>query len=150
MADDCLASRRVAVPIESTRSWSFEATPRAPGDGRRAVSEFAASAGATVRALGSIAICVSEAMTNAVVHAYRHEERPGPVEVAAELDGDWICVRVLDRGRGLEPRLDSPGLGLGLPLISQMSASSEIVSPEHGGTEIIMRFDLREQEEPGP
>jgi hypothetical protein len=28
-----------------------------------------------------------------------------------------------------------------------MSASSEIVSPEHGGTEIIMRFDLDEQEE---
>jgi len=34
-----------------------------------------------------------------------------------------------------------------LPLISQMSASSEIVSPEHGGTEIIMQFDVREQQE---
>jgi hypothetical protein len=46
-----------------------------------------------------------------------------------------------------EPRIDSPGLGLGLPVISQMSASSQIVSPEDGGTEVIMRFDLREQEE---
>jgi serine/threonine-protein kinase RsbW len=45
------------------------------------------------------------------------------------------------------PRLDSPGLGLGLPLISQISASSEVVSPQHGGTEITMRFELHEQEE---
>ena len=37
--------------------------------------------------------------------------------------------------------------GMGLLLISQMSASSEIVSPQHGGTEIIMRFELHEQEE---
>lgn len=84
-------------------------------------------------------------MTNVIVHAYRYDDRPGKVVVEAEFDGDWLCVRVRDQGHGLVPRLDSPGLGLGLPLISQMSASSEIVSPEHGGTEIIMRFDLREQ-----
>ena len=134
----------------TTARWSFEATLMAPGDGRQAIGEFAASAGATARALGAIAVCVAEAMNNVVVHAYRHEDRPGRVELEAELDGDWLWVRVRDHGRGLEPRLDSPGLGLGLPLISQMSASSEIVSPEHGGTEIIMQFDLREQEEDAP
>ena len=114
------------------------------------MSSLAASAGATTSALDSIAICVSEAMTNVVVHAYRHEERPGTIEVAAELDGDSMCVRVRDRGGGLQPRLDSPGLGLGLPLISQISARSEILSPEHGGTELIMRFDLREEQRPDP
>jgi serine/threonine-protein kinase RsbW len=92
-------------------------------------------------------VCVTEAITNAVVHAYRHHDRPGRVDMEAEVDGDSLWVRVRDQGRGLEPRLDSPGLGLGLPLIAQLSASSEIVSPEHGGTEIIMRFDVREQEE---
>jgi len=131
----------------TTARWSFEATREAPGDGRRAICEFAAGAGATDRALGSVAVCVSEAITNAFVHAYRHDDRPGRVEVEAELDGDSLWVRVRDQGRGLEPRLDSPGLGLGLPLIAQLSASSEIVSPEQGGTEIIMRFDVREQEE---
>jgi len=65
----------------------------------------------------------------------------------AELDGDSLTVRVCDQGHGLEPRLDSPGLGLGLPLISQFAAGSEVVSPHHGGTEVIMRFDLREQED---
>ena len=131
----------------SAAHWSFEATPDAPSDGRRAIREFAAGAGATDRALGSVAVCVSEAITNAVLHAYRHDDRPGRVDMKAELDGDSLWVRVRDQGRGLEPRLDSPGLGLGLPLIAQLSASSEIVSPEQGGTEIIMRFNVREQEE---
>jgi serine/threonine-protein kinase RsbW len=131
----------------SSGRWSFEATREAPGEGREAIRGFAASARPTARALGSIAVCVTEAMTNVVLHAYRHDDRPGIVEMEAELDGDSLCVRIRDHGHGLEPRLDSSGLGLGLPLISQISASSEIVSPEHGGAEIIMRFDLREQED---
>jgi anti-sigma regulatory factor (Ser/Thr protein kinase) len=69
----------------TTARWSFEATLRAPQEGRRAVREFAAGAGATARALGAIAVCVSEAMTNVVVHAYWHEDRPGRVEIQAEL-----------------------------------------------------------------
>jgi anti-sigma regulatory factor (Ser/Thr protein kinase) len=133
------------TPVTSAR-WSFEATPRAPGEGRQAIGELAASAGATARTLGSIAVCVSEAITNVVVHAYRYDDRPGHVELEAEVEGDSLRVRVRDQGHGLVPRLDSPGLGLGLPLISQMAATSEIVSPEHGGTEIIMRFNLRERQ----
>jgi serine/threonine-protein kinase RsbW len=125
--------------------WSFEATTRAPGEGRQAIREFAASARPTDRALNSIAVCVSEAITNAVMHAYRNMASPGRVDLEAELDGDSLTVRVRDQGHGLEPRLDSPGLGLGLPLISQFSAASEVVTPERGGTEVVMRFDLREQ-----
>jgi anti-sigma regulatory factor (Ser/Thr protein kinase) len=128
--------------------WSFEATSRAPGDGRKAIREFAAPARPTGHALNSVAVCVSEAMTNAVMHAYRNMASPGTIDLEAELDGDSLTVRVRDQGHGLEPRLDSPGLGLGLPLISQFSAGSEIVSPEHGGTEVVMRFDLREEGDP--
>jgi anti-sigma regulatory factor (Ser/Thr protein kinase) len=104
----------------------------------------------TDHALGSIAVCISEAMTNVVMHAYRDLPSPGQIDMEAELDGDSLTVRVSDQGHGLEPRLDSSGLGLGLPLISQFADASEIASPEHGGTEIIMRFDLREEGEAGP
>jgi serine/threonine-protein kinase RsbW/stage II sporulation protein AB (anti-sigma F factor) len=110
------------------------------------VSAFAEAAGATATALGAIEVCVSEAITNVVVHAYRHDDRPGRIEVEAELDGDALSVRIRDHGGGLQPRLDSPGLGLGLPLIAKLSAGVEILAPEHGGTEIMMRFDLREDE----
>jgi anti-sigma regulatory factor (Ser/Thr protein kinase) len=88
-------------------------------------------------------------MTNVVVHAYQNGERPGRIEMDAELDGNSLSVRVRDYGHGLRPRLDSPGLGLGLPLIIRMSARSEIRSPERGGTEITMRFNVHEQDEAG-
>jgi anti-sigma regulatory factor (Ser/Thr protein kinase) len=131
----------------TTARWSFEATVEAPGRARRAIREFAVAAGATARALDSIALCVSEAMTNGVVHAYRNDDGPASLDMAAEHDGESLWVRIRDHGHGLVPRLDSPGLGLGLPLISQISASSEILSPQHGGTEIAMRFVLHEEEE---
>lgn len=134
----------------TTARWSFEATREAPGKGRRAVREFAMPAQPTEHALGSIAVCVSEAMTNVVMHAYRDMDSPGQIDVEAELDGDSLTVQISDQGHGLEPRLDSPGLGLGLPLIAQFAGSSDIASPERGGTEIIMRFDLREQGAAGP
>jgi len=126
--------------------WSFEASRAAPGQGRQAIREFAAAAEPTAWALGAIALCVTEALTNVVVHAYRDQERAGRVEMDAELDGNSLRVRVRDHGAGLKPRLDSPGLGLGLPLITRMSARAEVASPNGGGTEIIMRFDVREQD----
>ena len=125
--------------------WSFEATKDAPGKGRAEIREFALAAQGTARALDAVALCVSEAMTNVVIHAYRDMSSPGTIDMEADVDRDSLTVRVCDQGHGLEPRLDSPGLGLGLPLISQFSAGSEIVTPEGGGTEIIMTFDLREQ-----
>jgi anti-sigma regulatory factor (Ser/Thr protein kinase) len=133
----------------TTASWSFEATRVAPGKGRRVIREFALPAQPTEHMLGSIAVCVSEAMTNVVVHAYRDIPSPGQIYLEAELDGDSLTVRVSDKGHGLEPRIDSDGLGLGLPLISKFSTASEIVSSDEGGTEVIMRFDLREQGDPG-
>jgi serine/threonine-protein kinase RsbW len=130
--------------------WSFEADRQAPGEGRRAVREFVEAARPTARALGSIALCVSEAVTNVVMHAYRDASLTGRIDMEAEIDCDELTVRVRDQGHGLQPRLDSPGLGLGLPLISQFAASSEVVSPEQGGTEVIMQFDLREEEDDKP
>jgi serine/threonine-protein kinase RsbW len=131
----------------NTERWSFDATSESPGKGRRAIREFTLPARPTEHALGSIAVCVSEAITNAVVHAYRDMPFPGQIDMAAELDGDSLTVRVSDRGHGLEPKLESTGLGLGLPLISKFSATSEITSSDQGGTEVTMRFDLREQGE---
>jgi serine/threonine-protein kinase RsbW len=129
--------------------WSFEASREAPGRGRRAISEFAGQAEPTAWALSAITLCVTEAITNVVVHAYRHQQRPGRIELDAELDGHSLCIRVRDHGHGLHPRLDSPGLGLGLPLIAQLSTRLQVLSPERGGTEIVMRFNVREYDGAG-
>ena len=92
--------------------------------------------------LSDIALAVTEAATNAVLHAYRDRVEPGAVIVEAELDGDHVCLYVRDEGTGLTPRVDSPGLGLGLGLIAQVADSADVRAPESGGTEVVMRFNV--------
>ena len=53
-----------------------------------------------------------------------------------------MCIYVLDEGTGLAPRVDSPGLGLGLGLIAQVADSADVRAPESGGTEVVMRFNV--------
>ena len=47
---------------------------------------------------------------------------------------------VTDDGRGMQPRTDSPGLGLGLPTIGRLAALVDLREPPGGGTELTMTF----------
>jgi serine/threonine-protein kinase RsbW/stage II sporulation protein AB (anti-sigma F factor) len=121
--------------------WSFPADLRAPAAAREVAREFAIARGADPDVVDAIALCVSEAVTNAVVHAYRNSARRGRVKLEAYEDDEgclWFHVR--DSGDGLSPRPDSPGLGLGLPIISQTATGMALRTPEEGGTEIVMQF----------
>ena len=53
---------------------------------------------------------------------------------------DELTVIVTDDGRGMRPRPDSPGLGLGLPTIGRLAALVDLRVPEGGGTELSMTF----------
>jgi hypothetical protein len=44
----------------------------------------------------------------------------------------------------MHPRADSPGAGLGLPLIAKVAESFSVSAPPGGGTEVSMTFALRE------
>jgi len=88
---------------------------------------------------GPIALAVSEALTNVVVHAYRDTET-GDVRVVACDEPDRLVVVVRDYGDGMLPRADSPGLGLGLPLISSMTDALQIEAPDGAGTLLRMHF----------
>ena len=90
----------------------------------------------------AVALAVTEACTNVVLHAYREHEEPGQMVISIEKPDDFLCVTVLDDGVGIGPRPDSPGLGMGLPLISQFADSLELRSRQEGGAEVSMRFDL--------
>jgi signal transduction histidine kinase len=52
-------------------------------------------------------------------------------------------VTVRDNGCGMQPRADSPGAGLGLPLIASLADSFSVSVPPEGGTELSMTFPLR-------
>jgi serine/threonine-protein kinase RsbW len=91
--------------------------------------------------LSDIRLAVTEACTNVVVHAYP-DGRDGPMEVHATLLGEELTVVVRDEGEGIGPRPDSPGLGLGLPLIASLAESVQLGRDEQERTEVRMTFAM--------
>lgn len=91
-------------------------------------------------ALADVKLAVTEACTNVVVHAY--PDGPGPMSVSADLQAGALTVVVSDEGRGILPRPDSPGLGLGLPLIATLASSLELGTDDESRTEVRMTFDV--------
>jgi serine/threonine-protein kinase RsbW len=91
--------------------------------------------------LSNIRLAVTEACTNVVVHAYP-DDQEGLLEVAATLSEDKLEVVVRDEGPGIGPRADSPGLGLGLPLIVSLTESVQLGRAADDCTEVRMIFPL--------
>jgi serine/threonine-protein kinase RsbW/stage II sporulation protein AB (anti-sigma F factor) len=120
----------------------MDAVPAAVPTLRGAMAEFLDSAGIGEPLMTSAKLAVSEAVTNAVMHAYVDAPRPGAVSVDATFEGDSLLVEVSDDGSGMMPRLDSPGLGVGLPLIAGTTDSLDIGNTPLGGTVLRMSFRL--------
>jgi anti-sigma regulatory factor (Ser/Thr protein kinase) len=120
--------------------WSgeFDADPSIVPEIRAGVTGFARADGAPSRVVTDIELAVSEAATNAVVHAFVGRQA-GRVCVIAEAGEDCLMVRVIDDGRGMTPRSDSPGLGLST--MSMLASKCEISSrAPASGTEVRLRF----------
>jgi serine/threonine-protein kinase RsbW len=100
-------------------------------------------AGAENGVLDAVRLAVSEAVSNVVVHSYRNARQRGEFTVAIEWEDDALHVTVRDHGCGMQPRMDSPGAGLGLPLIATLADSVSVSEPPDGGTELSMTFPLR-------
>jgi anti-sigma regulatory factor (Ser/Thr protein kinase) len=108
----------------------LQASPAAVPGVRRAVVDFADLHG--VGHGPDIALAVSEAVTNAVLHAYRGDTT-GDVRVVACAEPDGLVVVVRDYGCGMSPHPDSPGLGLGLSVIGRLTTEMNIEHPDEGG-----------------
>jgi anti-sigma regulatory factor (Ser/Thr protein kinase) len=111
---------------------------------RHSVVEVAARAGADDEVQIDLSLAFAEACANVIVHAYDRDEE-GPLDVRVDVHGQELTVAVSDQGRGMIPRPDSPGLGLGLPLIANLADSLEIHDGPDGGTEVVMAFALRRE-----
>jgi anti-sigma regulatory factor (Ser/Thr protein kinase) len=97
--------------------------------------------------LADIKLAVTEACTNVVMHAYENDA-VGDLEVDATVGDCCLTVVIRDNGRGIVPRPDSPGLGLGLPLIATLTESLELGKDESDRTEVRMTFRLDELQAP--
>lgn len=118
------------------------AEPDAASASRQAVIDFARENGAVGQLLTDIALAVSEAVSNVIIHAYRELPKPGAVSVEVERDRDALRIIVRDDGPGIAPRADSPGLGFGLTLIARAAHALEIRARPEGGAEVCMIFNL--------
>src|SRR3954470_15733237 len=97
---------------------TLPARPENVAVARHAIGGFADVLDVPDQTLADVKLAVTEACTNVVVHAYPGGEGPAPLR--APVDGGVRRVVVVDQGRGIRPGADSPGLGLGLPLIATL------------------------------
>ena len=120
----------------------LEAAPGSVPEARRAVLAVASEHGAGAAELERICLAVSEAVTNAVVHAYGGGY--GEIRLSAVASGRALCVAVCDCGCGVGAANVSPGLGMGMAVMTASCDALNVTPGRDGGTVVEMSFWLRE------
>lgn len=106
---------------------------------RQALRSVGETVEADLEALEDAELAVTEALANAVEHAYGDDS--GAVRVSFLPCGEEMLVSVRDFGRGIDPGSDrGEGAGYGLSMIEGIARRVEMRSD--GGTEIEMTFGL--------
>ena len=124
-------------------SREVPATAEAIGPVRRWVEGICADAGGSSRQRADVALAVSEALSNVVMHAYVGRALPGAMRIRTETVDHRLLVEVEDDGVGIRPRLDSPGGGMGLALMALLAADLELgAGPTGHGALVKMAFAL--------
>jgi serine/threonine-protein kinase RsbW len=103
---------------------TLESIAAARGAMRRFTSDLEVDADAIV-------LAVSEAVANAVAHAYAEGAR-GVVDISAVASPFEVTVWVRDRGRGLAAGAASSGAGLGLGIIERLAQHVELADAPDG------------------
>jgi anti-sigma regulatory factor (Ser/Thr protein kinase) len=104
---------------------------------RRELARVAEECGMDAEGIADVRLAVTEAATNAVIHAYADTQ--GELRVTAAIGDGELAIVIADAGPGMIDRDDSPGLGVGLAVIAHVSVQLRIVS-DAGGTQVHMTF----------
>ena len=124
------------------------------GFARSAVACFAAQMDPTLNELEDVKTAVSEAVTNAIVHAY--PEKLGTVWLSARIIGeDTLEICVKDKGRGIpdvkqamEPLYTTGGedrSGMGFTIMESFMEQLRVKSVPGKGTTVTMRRRIRKK-----
>ncbi len=140
--------------MKSTNYITFECLSRSANEGfaRGAVACFAAQLDPTLEELGDIKTAVSEAVTNAIVHAY--PDTLGRIVVKARILEDNILeISVRDWGKGIadvdkarQPLYTTGGeerSGMGFTIMESFMDKLTVRSSEGKGTRVTMRRRIR-------
>ena len=132
-----MAQKGRPVPMEPAFQATIPGTPLGVRTLRRQMSVIAADCGMDPDGVADVRLAVSEAATNAVMHAYAEAE--GELAVTAVVEAGELEIVIGDTGEGFIDGRHSPGLGVGLSIIATVAERLRIVSSP-GGTEIHMAF----------
>jgi anti-sigma regulatory factor (Ser/Thr protein kinase) len=114
--------------------WEVPATPDQVAPLRRLARAYAVDHGFGPDRADDVALAVSEALTNVVLHAYRDAVQPGHMSlVAAGNAGGGLEIEITDHGKGVVPNPSSPGLGLGIPIMRRLTDSFDLDGGGRGG-----------------
>ncbi|MBS7298861.1 MAG: anti-sigma F factor [Eubacteriales bacterium] len=114
---------------------------------RAITSAFAAMLDPTVEELSELKTAVSEAVTNAIVHAYPYE--PGTVGLSGKINGNTVYITVTDSGIGIsdidkarEPlytgKPEEERSGLGFSIMESFCDRIEVMSALGEGTMVTL------------
>ena len=134
--------------IENYVTMDFLSRSNNEGFMRVAAAGFAAQLDPTLDELGDIKTAVSEAVTNAIVHAY--PDRIGRIQVKMKLlEGNTLEIVVRDWGRGIanieqarQPLFTTGGeerSGMGFTIMESFMDVLRIKSAPDKGTTVVMR-----------
>ena len=122
------------------------------GYARSAVAAFAAQLDPTMEELGDLKTAVSEAVTNAIVHAY--PDSIGTIWLKARIvDDDLLEITVRDKGRGIpdvdqamQPLFTTGGeerSGMGFTIMESFTDRLKVRSSPGKGTAVTMTRRIR-------
>ena len=117
------------------------------GFARAAVAAFAAQLDPAVDELADLRTAVSEAVTNAIVHAYPHSL--GSITLSVKLyDNGCVWVRVRDKGCGIpdvEQAMDTIQIVRGIPLLKTYQQFTNSLSYSYSKKQFNANLSVRHQ-----
>ena len=150
-----MTRRRGPVTEFVRRSWP--ADPHQLAGIRRAVRDWLGPLPMTDAVRADIVFAVSEAVSNAIEHAYPlTPEQPGTghgwldtVELTLWTEADELCIDIADHGTWQPLTTEPTGRGRGIPAIHRI-IESFMIHYDARGTRVLLRHPLRAHTLPIP
>ncbi|HEU5476819.1 MAG TPA: ATP-binding protein [Gaiellaceae bacterium] len=135
-------------PMAVRLQVSADARPECIPPLRNVAASYAGEMGLSDAQIYAVKLCVGEAVTNVVEHAYP-ERDPGSVEVSLDQVEDELEVVVADHGRPRHRKQSNDeGGGFGLAMISRLMSHC-IFTAASDGTTVEMGFPLPRRNQSG-
>lgn len=135
----------------------FDAISENESFARVAVAAFLAGLDPTIEEMSDVKTAVSEAVTNAVIHAYPQElYENGRVKIEARIEEDEFFIRIEDNGIGIEnvkrameplytTKMDEERSGMGFSFMEAFMDQLEVESTPGVGTVIHMKKQIKQE-----